>query len=352
MVMDEFMDWLPLNQADVERARALAQRSPDELSRVVSRLIPWLKNDSWPIAIHVATALCRVEGMAVPAVTQALRSKNKVFQRNLIRLVVSTWPKDAVLQVHGLLSALVTNSQSWGADLEALRVLLKHALIDREAAAHWLAFKRDLYIDHTAAITELEHIVAAQLTPLIDCDAPLRDGGRESPVAHPTAAAGSAWEDLRLKEIDLFASCAGTWHGTNRLWDPHTQKPDDTPSRMSLTPILGGRFVRIDYSWSYHGEPQEGSYLLGGDAKDATVTLHWIDTWHMATKGMVCQGPAGDAHGVDVRGSYAAPPGPDWGWRITLQLDSGNQTLQGRMYNVEPAGREAPAVEATYTRER
>ena len=64
---------------------------------------------------------------------------------------------------------------------------------------------------------------------------------------------------------------------------------------------------------------------------------------------MAMSGPAETSSLLTVRGSYRAPPGPDWGWKISLTPD-----LEGRvrivMHNVSPAGEEHLAVEAEYTR--
>jgi hypothetical protein len=63
-----------------------------------------------------------------------------------------------------------------------------------------------------------------------------------------------------------------------------------------------------------------------------------------------CSGPA-DGDVVALRGTYAAPSGPDWGWRIDLIPTAA--TLRVVMHNVFPAemgGQEAIAVEAEYSR--
>lgn len=63
-----------------------------------------------------------------------------------------------------------------------------------------------------------------------------------------------------------------------------------------------------------------------------------------------CSGRAAGG-GVALRGTYAAPPGPDWGWRIDLIPTAA--TLRIVLHNVFPAGmggQEAVAVEAEYTR--
>jgi hypothetical protein len=54
---------------------------------------------------------------------------------------------------------------------------------------------------------------------------------------------------------------------------------------------------------------------------------------------------------ASVRGTYAAPPGPDWGWRIDVTPDG--DKLRIEMHNVWPeeqGGKEELAVEAVYGR--
>lgn len=159
---DRPTDWMPMNQHDVGRAQALIERSPDELGPVIPLLIQWLRNDSWPVAAPVAVALCRVGKIAIPAVAHVLKGKDPVLKRTLLRLVVSTWPKEDVRNVHGSLGLLVSDSQSWGADLEALHILLRHSLIDHDAASQWITFKKVRYAEFALQLSELERIVATR----------------------------------------------------------------------------------------------------------------------------------------------------------------------------------------------
>ena len=63
----------------------------------------------------------------------------------------------------------------------------------------------------------------------------------------------------------------------------------------------------------------------------------------MSNKLLISEGKAARGS-VDVSGSYAAPPGPDWGWRTTLGPGP-DETLRMVMYNVTPDGEEYLAVE-------
>ncbi len=129
---------------------------------------------------------------------------------------------------------------------------------------------------------------------------------------------------------------------------------DESPAGAEVTTLLGGRFVRMDYTWAYHGTPQEGSLLIGFTSGPAVVTAQWIDTWHMGERVMSCRGTADPDGSIVVRGTYAVPPGADWGWRIVLRPDDG-QAIQLVMYNLRPDGSQEVAelaVEADYTRSR
>lgn len=150
-----------------------------------------------------------------------------------------------------------------------------------------------------------------------------------------------------MNVLERLAACAGPWRGTNRLQDPMNNLAEDSEGTATVASILGGRFVRLDYTWEYQGKLQEGSMLIGFDPKTETASAHWIDSWHMGRQAMACTGKESEGT-LAVRGSYAAPPGPDWGWRI--EITPGEGELRMVMYNIWPEGREDVAVEARYSR--
>ena len=111
---------------------------------------------------------------------------------------------------------------------------------------------------------------------------------------------------------------AGRWHGTTRLHLSPGDPPDESPSTLDVEAAVGGRFVRLDQGWTYKGQPQQGTMLVGHDPKAGTASVHWADTFHMGRKVLACTGTLGDDGIIDVRGTYSAGAGPDWGWRIQL----------------------------------
>lgn len=146
--------------------------------------------------------------------------------------------------------------------------------------------------------------------------------------------------------LAAVARLAGSWQATYQLrGDPSFE--GDSPSAATVAPLLGGRFIRIDYSWSDRGVPQAGLLLIGRGDGVGTAAMVWLDTWHNGHRMMVCHGTASPDGGIDVRGSYPAGPGErDWGWRTCLEPGEAGWTM--RMFNVTPDGTESLAVAADY----
>jgi hypothetical protein len=60
-----------------------------------------------------------------------------------------------------------------------------------------------------------------------------------------------------MNAIERLTALAGAWQGVNRLHDPPTNRPEDSPSRLIVQPLLSGRFIRLDYTWSYQRATQD-----------------------------------------------------------------------------------------------
>lgn len=151
-----------------------------------------------------------------------------------------------------------------------------------------------------------------------------------------------------MSALNDLAACGGEWTGTNVLEDPGRGLAATSDSRATVTPVMEGRFVRIDYTWSYEGKPQWGSMMIGHRPEPGEATMYWIDSWHNGHSGMMCRGRRREDGVLDVRGSYGAGTGPDWGWRTEIHPDAG--ALRWVMYNVTPDGDESLAVDETLQR--
>jgi hypothetical protein len=141
---------------------------------------------------------------------------------------------------------------------------------------------------------------------------------------------------------------AGHWTGTNRLW----LAPSEPVRESATTAVVGlaatGAFATLQYTWADGGEPQEGIFVVRNAAEPGPDEYAWFDTFHTGGKFMTLRGEETRRGRLSALCSYAAPDGPDWGWRVVLSSDAAD-TLDLRMYNIAPDGTVYPAVEARYT---
>jgi hypothetical protein len=110
---------------------------------------------------------------------------------------------------------------------------------------------------------------------------------------------------------------AGDWSGRNQLWMEPGTPVHECEIAACLVLVARGACAAIRYAWEEGGQPQEGLLVV----RNAAL------------------------------GSYAAPEGPDWGWRIVIGSD-GPDELHLLMYNIAPDGGVYPAVESRLLRRR
>ena len=142
----------------------------------------------------------------------------------------------------------------------------------------------------------------------------------------------------------------GEWAGENRLWLSPDQPARVSETTATITTAARDQGLLVHYTWEDEGAPQAGVILVQYTRK-GVVTAAWTDAWHMSGTVMFCRGAIDGKGQIVVDGSYAAPPGPDWGWRIGLE-PAGDDGFILRMFNMTPEGEIHPAVEARYTRKR
>lgn len=147
----------------------------------------------------------------------------------------------------------------------------------------------------------------------------------------------------------MLTALSGTWQGTKQLWLDPDQPACESRSTATVRQVAQGRFLVLEYTWSDQGKPQDGMLVFGEEAPSGGIRAFWMDSWHMRDTIMPCDGAVGSDGGIWVQGSYAAPPDPDWGWRIALHPET-DHAFRMRMHNIAPDGQESLAVEIRYTR--
>ncbi len=152
-----------------------------------------------------------------------------------------------------------------------------------------------------------------------------------------------------MNERAKLTELVGRWSGVNRLWVMPGDPVRESETSASVAVAARGALASITYTWAYEGKPQEGVLMVRTESDPDDVGVVWVDSWHTGNKFMLFRNEGGKEGLVEVRGTYAAPPGPDWGWRIVLGADSADE-FRIVMYNITPDGQETLAVEARYTR--
>lgn len=153
-----------------------------------------------------------------------------------------------------------------------------------------------------------------------------------------------------VKFNEIQEKLVGDWTGDNLLRLSWLNPPDYfSAAELLVSRAARSKFLTFRYTWSHDHVSHEGLLVLGYDEKEQLATASWVDSWHQGARVMFCRGAIDLTGRIDLRGSYEAPPGPDWGWRIVI-VQRTDHELQINMYNCSPEGEEELAVEAKYAR--
>lgn len=154
--------------------------------------------------------------------------------------------------------------------------------------------------------------------------------------------------DHAMTDHARLDALSGRWTGLNTLWF----MPED-PARESDATATVSRdddgALTIAYTWAYEGTPQRGTLTVHAEPDAGGVAAVLSDSWHTGGKPMAFRDDADSDGLVALLGTYAAPPGPDWGWRIVVDA-RGADAFHMLMDNITPEGEETRAVEARFTR--
>lgn len=143
----------------------------------------------------------------------------------------------------------------------------------------------------------------------------------------------------------------GSWRGSSKLWFTPADPALESETTAEVGTAGNGKFLTLRYDWTYKDKRQEGFLLIGDDPSAGRCDAVLVDSFHNSHRAMPLTAALVGDGPVSVLGAYSAPPGPDWGWRVTLELPAEDQFIL-RMFNITPDGTEALAVEASYVRRR
>lgn len=151
-----------------------------------------------------------------------------------------------------------------------------------------------------------------------------------------------------LSSTELFKAISGSWSGTANTWFEPEEMSDTSAIQGTIATLLEGRFCEFKYTSTVTGKPIEGRYIFGFNTDRDTFQAAWVDSFHMGSAMMSCEGSA-TATGFSVAGNYDVPDNPPWGWRTEVAYEHPN-TLTVTMYNITPDGQEDKGVAFTLRR--
>jgi hypothetical protein len=144
-----------------------------------------------------------------------------------------------------------------------------------------------------------------------------------------------------------FTKLVGMWEGTNRLIMAPEDPVRDSDSIACVGLEANGKFLKINYEWTFDGKKQEG-LMVYGFGKDSRATSFWIDSFHQSGDFMNCVGKFDDRK-ISVKANYTQPEYADWAWRTEVEYIDEN-SFSFTMFNVSPDGTEDVAVESKFKR--
>ncbi|MCG6143847.1 DUF1579 domain-containing protein [Leptospira bandrabouensis] len=155
-------------------------------------------------------------------------------------------------------------------------------------------------------------------------------------------------ESLKEGPHHQLQKLLGHWSGKTKTWFEKDVLTDESNAEATITTLLDGRFISIDYHSSLDGKPFVGKMILGFDIPYQRYTSSWIDSFHMGTQIMLSSGES-KGNGFSVLGSYGNPEYGEalWGWRTEIQFIS-EKEFSLTAFNISPDGEEAKATETFY----
>ena len=148
-----------------------------------------------------------------------------------------------------------------------------------------------------------------------------------------------------------LSQLAGQWEGIAKTWFEPGEPVDASPASGTFRPILGERFMLLEYKGSFQGKPLEGLAIYGYHLDLQKYQCAWVDSFHNGTAIMLSEGKKG-VDNIAVLGSYAYVA-PDieqhWGWRTELEMPTADE-IKITAYNISPEGEEALATQTIFSR--
>lgn len=145
-----------------------------------------------------------------------------------------------------------------------------------------------------------------------------------------------------------LSALIGTWNGTTHTWIEPDRLFDKSAIQGTIRTISNERFLLYEYFSSIHGEPCQGSMLLGYDLAQKLFHIVWTDTFHTDTGIVNFVGTDGAILTADEAPAHQSKTFC-WQWRTEInQLDY--NTISISLFTISPEKLEHKIIESRLVR--
>ncbi|MEZ6164762.1 MAG: DUF1579 family protein [Phycisphaerales bacterium] len=148
------------------------------------------------------------------------------------------------------------------------------------------------------------------------------------------------------EQHEKLMKTVGEWTAkASFIMDP-AAPPQESTGTMSISPALGGRFVKCDFKMDFMGQPFEGLAYTGYDNAHAQYVSIWMDT--MSTKITYMEGNHNKDGALEMHGTATTPMGDNPMKIVTTHDDDDHFT--DHFYDKMPDGTWFNSGSISYTR--
>ena len=147
---------------------------------------------------------------------------------------------------------------------------------------------------------------------------------------------------------ELLAGMAGSWNARSKMWMEPGKPPMETSGTCEQRMILGGRYLRQEFTGDMMGTTFNGLGITGYDNHKESYVSTWMDS--MSTAIFFFEGTAGpDGKTITQTCRYDDPVKGPLKWRsVTKIVDHDTHLFE--MFVTDKSDKEEKMMEITYTR--
>jgi hypothetical protein len=194
---------------------------------------------------------------------------------------------------------------------------------------------------------------------IVACSIAIADSPAEKP-AQPQIKLPPGWTEADMQACMLastpgkmheqLAKAAGDWQGKQTMWMYDGAEPLQNPITSRVTPIMDGRYLKIEFSGQSAMGPFSGLGITGYDNVTRKVVSTWIDNW--STGIMVGSGEVSDdGKTITTNMSHNCPINKKPAIIRQIETLTGPNTKTLEMFSTDPkSGREFKMLSIELTR--